>query len=71
MTEDAWVGRPRIRAENYGLPLGCPKCDYRWLKLPGLKTRQCPVHKADLVSMRKPHGLPVLSRIGEPSDEKR
>lgn len=56
MSGDAWVDRPRIKAQDYGLPLGCPKCDYRWLKLPGLKTRQCPEHKVDLVSMRRSGG---------------
>lgn len=56
MSEGAWVDRPRIKAQDYGLPLKCPECDYRWLKLPGLKTRKCPVHQVDLVSVRKVRG---------------
>jgi hypothetical protein len=53
VTKVGWLERPHIDAKDYGLPLGCPKCDYRWLKLPGLKTRQCPYHKVELVSTRK------------------
>lgn len=52
MSTGPWVKRPRIKAKDYGLPLRCPKCEYRWLKLPGLKTRLCPYHDAELVSLR-------------------
>lgn len=47
------VARPVIKAEDYGLPMGCPKCDYRWLKLPGYKMRTCPEDGSTLVSLRR------------------
>ncbi len=48
------TARPPIRAEDYGLPMGCPKpgCDFRWLKLPGLRMRPCPNCGSELISLR-------------------
>lgn len=50
----SYLNRPRIRAEEYGLPLACPKaeCGFRWLKLPGLKMRPCPNCGSELISLR-------------------
>jgi len=42
---------PRHR-NDYGLPMQCPKCAYRWLKLPGLKMRPCPNDGSELFSTR-------------------
>jgi hypothetical protein len=46
--------RPKIRAEDYGLPMRCPKpeCGFGWLKLPGLKMILCPNCGGELVSTR-------------------
>ena len=43
---------PRLK-NDYGLPMACPKCAYRWLKLPGLKMQRCPNDDSELRSMRK------------------
>ena len=40
------------RKNDYGLPMACPKCAYRWLKLPGLKMRTCPNDGSELYSTR-------------------
>ena len=50
----SYLSRPRIKAEEYGLPLACPKieCGFRWLKLPGVKTRSCPNCGSELISLR-------------------
>ena len=46
--------RPVIKAVDYGLPMGCqtPGCDYRWLKLPGLRVHACPNCGGSLVRLR-------------------
>ena len=48
------MNRPRIKSEDYGLPMACRKdeCGFRWLKLPGAKMIRCPNCGAELVSTR-------------------
>jgi hypothetical protein len=47
--------RPVIKAQDYGLPMGCPKpeCGFGWLKLPGIKMIKCPNCGGELVSLRQ------------------
>ena len=54
MSVGGYLARPKIKAEEYGLPMRCPKteCGFGWLKLPGLKMRPCPNCGAELVSLR-------------------
>lgn len=54
VTTGGYLSRPKIKAEEYGLPLACPKaeCGFRWLKLPGLRIRPCPNCGSELVSTR-------------------
>ena len=46
---------------SYGLPLACPRCDYRMLKLPGYPSHPCPNCSTDetpvkLISLRRRKG---------------
>ena len=54
------AGGEARQKNDYGLPMRCPKCEYRWLKLPGLKMRPCTNCGSELVSMR-----PRKSKRGE------